>query len=224
MSSITSFLNHQSLQLWRKIGEGSFSKVYLSRFGEIVDDRVMLVATKVINKSNVSVKFVEKFLPRELDVLFKLRHPFIVRVSSTIRTPYWRASRGAGGRFSTNGVPPTAFGCLSVRPKYFLVNSLESPVELGCRLSGTCQISLENSVWLGFGVPKSLKTSQSDREMSRTYHTHCYVIKISKTNCSPQRLVLKEVLKIKIRENIVLFWYNKLNNYPNNCARLYNQH
>jgi len=79
-TSDSSFLVHRRLHLWKKIGEGSFSKVYLAKFGDTEDDKVTLIATKVINKNRVSTKFVEKFLPRELDVMIKLRHPFIVQV------------------------------------------------------------------------------------------------------------------------------------------------
>lgn len=85
-TSDTTFLEKQQLHIRRKIGEGSFSKVYLSRFGAVAptaDDEAQatLIATKVINKNRVSAKFVEKFLPRELDVLLKLRHPFLVQAS-----------------------------------------------------------------------------------------------------------------------------------------------
>lgn len=80
----SSFLAKQSLDILKKIGEGSFSKVYLAKCGETVDNRIIIVATKVINKNRVSMKFVEKFLPRELDVLLKLKHPFIIKVTDTM--------------------------------------------------------------------------------------------------------------------------------------------
>lgn len=79
--SNASLLARQNLQIWKKIGEGTFSKVYLTKYGDTVDDKVMLVATKIIDKNRVSAKFVAKFLPRELDILLKLSHPFIVKVS-----------------------------------------------------------------------------------------------------------------------------------------------
>lgn len=79
--SDTSFLAKKQLHVWKKIGEGSFSKVYLTKFDEMANEKLKLVATKVINKNRVSVKFVEKFLPRELDVLVKLKHPNIVQAS-----------------------------------------------------------------------------------------------------------------------------------------------
>lgn len=86
-----SFLRHQRLSVWRKIGEGSFSKVYVSQLRPLTpktstttkNKTIRLIATKVINKNRVSAKFVEKFLPRELDVLLKLRHPFLVQASTT---------------------------------------------------------------------------------------------------------------------------------------------
>ncbi|CAI6373926.1 unnamed protein product [Macrosiphum euphorbiae] len=80
-TSDSSFLAHRSLHIWKKIGEGSFSKVYLAIFGDTENDSGKLIATKVINKNRVSTKFVEKFLPRELDVMLKLRHPYIVQAS-----------------------------------------------------------------------------------------------------------------------------------------------
>jgi len=81
VTSDSSFLAHRSLHIWKKIGEGSFSKVYLAKFGDNENDSATLIATKVINKNRVSNKFVEKFLPRELDVMVKLRHPYIVQAS-----------------------------------------------------------------------------------------------------------------------------------------------
>lgn len=82
-TSDSSFLGKHKLQILKKIGEGSFSKVYLVKVGEAeTDDKnPTMIATKVINKNRVSSKFVEKFLPRELDVLIKLKHPYIVQAS-----------------------------------------------------------------------------------------------------------------------------------------------
>jgi len=82
-TSDSSFLEKHKLQIWKKIGEGSFSKVYLAKVGEAEaeDKNPTMIATKVINKNRVSSKFVEKFLPRELDVLVKLKHPYIVQAS-----------------------------------------------------------------------------------------------------------------------------------------------
>lgn len=80
-SSDSWFLRQHNLYIMKKIGEGSFSSVYLTRVKESsLNDKITLVATKIINKNRVSLKFVDKFLPRELDVLVKLKHPYIVKV------------------------------------------------------------------------------------------------------------------------------------------------
>lgn len=39
-----------------------------------------MVACKIINKDKASTKFIEKFLPRELEILKKIKHPNIVKV------------------------------------------------------------------------------------------------------------------------------------------------
>jgi testis-specific serine kinase len=81
VTSDTSFLGRHNLTVWQKVGEGSFAKVYLTKYGKTDDENAIMIATKVINKNRVSAKFAEKFLPRELDVLVKLKHPYIVQAS-----------------------------------------------------------------------------------------------------------------------------------------------
>jgi serine kinase len=76
--SDAAFLREKHIYVERLVGTGSFSKVYLTRVGDI---KSKMVATKVIDKNFVSDNFVQKFLPRELDVLLKLKHPFVIPVS-----------------------------------------------------------------------------------------------------------------------------------------------
>lgn len=75
--SDAAFLSEKHIHVVRLVGTGSFSKVYLSRVG---DSQIKIVATKVIDKNYVSDNFVQKFLPRELDVMLKLKHPFVIPV------------------------------------------------------------------------------------------------------------------------------------------------
>ncbi|XP_025412862.1 testis-specific serine/threonine-protein kinase 2-like [Sipha flava] len=77
--SDAAFLREKHIYVERLVGTGSFSKVYLTRVGDI---KSKMVATKVIDKNFVSDNFVQKFLPRELDVLLKLKHPFVIPVYS----------------------------------------------------------------------------------------------------------------------------------------------
>jgi len=80
VTSDTSFLGKHNLTLRKLIGEGSFAKVYLVKLGN-EDGSSTTIASKVINKNQVSHTFVNKFLSRELDVLVKLNHPYIVKAS-----------------------------------------------------------------------------------------------------------------------------------------------
>ncbi|XP_012144742.1 testis-specific serine/threonine-protein kinase 6 isoform X3 [Megachile rotundata] len=67
----------------KKLGEGSYAKVYLAEYRPETDpERNNTLACKVIDTVNAPKDFVRKFLPRELDILVKLNHPHVVHVHS----------------------------------------------------------------------------------------------------------------------------------------------
>ncbi|KAB0799084.1 hypothetical protein PPYR_06964 [Photinus pyralis] len=81
-------LQSRGYQLLRKLGEGSYAKVYLTEFklrensvGESTKSPSNL-ACKVIDTVKAPKDFVKKFLPRELEILVKLNHPHIIHVHS----------------------------------------------------------------------------------------------------------------------------------------------
>ncbi|XP_076180038.1 testis-specific serine/threonine-protein kinase 6 [Ptiloglossa arizonensis] len=85
----------------KKLGEGSYAKVYLAEYKTEADpDRNNKLACKVIDTGKAPKDFVRKFLPRELDILVKLNHPHIVHVHSIFqrRTKYFIFMR-----FAENG-------------------------------------------------------------------------------------------------------------------------
>ncbi|KAK9509597.1 hypothetical protein O3M35_006875 [Rhynocoris fuscipes] len=65
----------------RHIGEGSYAKVFLAKFVQEGKPEVQL-ACKIINTRMAPREFVVKFLPREIDILSKITHPYIVHVYS----------------------------------------------------------------------------------------------------------------------------------------------
>ncbi|XP_076683702.1 testis-specific serine/threonine-protein kinase 6 [Andrena cerasifolii] len=76
----------------RKLGEGSYAKVYLAEYKpETEPDKNNTLACKVIDTARAPRDFVRKFLPRELDILVKLNHPHVVHVHSIFqrRTKYF---------------------------------------------------------------------------------------------------------------------------------------
>jgi hypothetical protein len=53
VTSDTSFLGRHNLTVWKKVGEDSFDKVYLTKFRKPEDENAITIATKVINKDRV---------------------------------------------------------------------------------------------------------------------------------------------------------------------------
>ncbi|XP_076300085.1 testis-specific serine/threonine-protein kinase 6 [Lasioglossum baleicum] len=82
----------------KKLGEGSYAKVYLSEYrSETETDKNKRLACKVIDTSKAPKDFVKKFLPRELDILVKVNHPHVVHVHSIFqrRAKYFMFMRHA---------------------------------------------------------------------------------------------------------------------------------
>lgn len=62
--------------LGKLLGEGAYAKVKLA----ISTKHNCNVAIKVINKRRASKEYLAKFLPREIQVLQRLKHPYVVRL------------------------------------------------------------------------------------------------------------------------------------------------
>lgn len=83
-------LQARGYQLLRKLGEGSYAKVYLAEYkivegahaGERASKYSTQLACKIIDTIKAPKDFVKKFLPRELEILVKLNHPHIIHVHS----------------------------------------------------------------------------------------------------------------------------------------------
>lgn len=66
-----------------KIGEGSYATVILANCKEKHGKQLNL-ACKIINKSKAPSDYLNKFFPRELDILMKIDHPNIIQVHSIL--------------------------------------------------------------------------------------------------------------------------------------------
>ncbi|XP_036384704.1 testis-specific serine/threonine-protein kinase 6 [Megalops cyprinoides] len=75
-------LRKRGYNVLKGIGEGSFSKVK-SAYSE---RHKCHVAIKIINRKRASANFLEKFLPRELEILPSLNHPHIVKTFEIFET------------------------------------------------------------------------------------------------------------------------------------------
>jgi testis-specific serine kinase len=70
----------------KTLGKGSYASVIKVKFTDPATGNVQDLACKLINKAKAPANFLEKFLPRELDVLTKINHPNIIRVHSIVRS------------------------------------------------------------------------------------------------------------------------------------------
>uniref|UniRef100_A0A1Q3FTJ9 Putative catalytic domain of testis-specific serine/threonine kinase n=1 Tax=Culex tarsalis TaxID=7177 RepID=A0A1Q3FTJ9_CULTA len=68
-----------------RLGEGTFSKVYLTEYTSNNTPGVEKLACKLIDTALCSSKFRRKFLPRELAVLLRVRHPHIIRIQAIVK-------------------------------------------------------------------------------------------------------------------------------------------
>lgn len=75
-------LSSRGYRILKKLGEGSYAKVYLAEFTAENQDRKSQLACKIVDTSKAPKDFVRKFLPRELDILVKLNHPHIIHIHS----------------------------------------------------------------------------------------------------------------------------------------------
>ncbi|XP_034115999.2 testis-specific serine/threonine-protein kinase 1-like [Drosophila nasuta] len=83
-SSDVEALSLQGYKLGHKIGEGSYATVITAQYCNEAGNRADL-ACKVIDKAKAPTDFVNKFFPRELEILTKLDHPNIIQIHSILQ-------------------------------------------------------------------------------------------------------------------------------------------
>ncbi|XP_026463703.1 testis-specific serine/threonine-protein kinase 1-like [Ctenocephalides felis] len=94
-------LHNRGYKLTKKLGEGSYAKVYLGEFKtDSESDKKYQLACKIVDTTKAPKDFVKKFLPRELEILIKLNHPHVVHVHSIFQR---RAKYYIFMRFAENG-------------------------------------------------------------------------------------------------------------------------
>lgn len=66
------------------LGEGSYAKVWLVKYQHRVDDETKecALACKIVDSKKAPRDFINKFLPREMDILTKINHPHLIHLHS----------------------------------------------------------------------------------------------------------------------------------------------
>ncbi|XP_045459688.1 testis-specific serine/threonine-protein kinase 1-like [Melitaea cinxia] len=76
-------LANRGYKMIKKVNEGSYAKVYLAEYrNPNKNDKLTVLACKVIDTNTAPKDFVKKFLPREIEMLIKLNHPHLVHTHS----------------------------------------------------------------------------------------------------------------------------------------------
>lgn len=78
-------LNNRWYRLLKRLGEGSFAKVYLGEFQFGKDNTYSKLACKIIDTKKTPAEYKNKFLRRELEILATCSHPHIVAIHSIFK-------------------------------------------------------------------------------------------------------------------------------------------
>lgn len=86
-NSETAFFKRRGFSFSKQIGEGAFSKIVLSTYNWIEEThpRSINLACKILDIDALPTDFVVKFLPRELEIMAKLDHPYVVKTHCIIQ-------------------------------------------------------------------------------------------------------------------------------------------
>lgn len=77
------FLKNKGYSFRETVGQGNFGKVKFTYYKDPKSEVVEKLACKVIDKTNTKLKYyLDKFYPREIKIIQKLNHPFIVGIHS----------------------------------------------------------------------------------------------------------------------------------------------
>lgn len=67
-----------------KIGKGTYATVIASEYADENNKRITL-ACKIVDKEKAPKEFLDKFFPRELEIITKIEHPNIIQIHSIIQ-------------------------------------------------------------------------------------------------------------------------------------------
>jgi len=82
-SSEVNALEKKGYAITRKIGQGSYATVHLAEYTE--GGRRVKLACKIFDKERAPKDFLDKFFPRELDILTRIENPHIIQVHSILQ-------------------------------------------------------------------------------------------------------------------------------------------
>ncbi|XP_046741070.1 testis-specific serine/threonine-protein kinase 2 [Diprion similis] len=78
-------LEQRGYLIGKKIGQGSYATVHLADYVDGTSPKKMRLACKIFDKEKAPRDFLDKFFPRELEILTKIENPHIIQVHSILQ-------------------------------------------------------------------------------------------------------------------------------------------
>lgn len=77
-------LELKGYNIGKKIGKGSYATVMTAHYTDGTGKKIKL-ACKIVNRTKAPSDFLDKFFPRELDILTKIEYPYIIQTHSILQ-------------------------------------------------------------------------------------------------------------------------------------------
>lgn len=78
-------LEQRGYLIGKKIGQGSYATVHLAEYVDGTSSKKLRLACKIFDKEKAPLDFLNKFFPRELEILTKIENPHIIQVHSILQ-------------------------------------------------------------------------------------------------------------------------------------------
>jgi serine kinase len=78
-------LEQRGYLIGKKVGQGSYATVHIAEYVDAAANRKMRLACKIFDKEKAPRDFLDKFFPRELEILTKIENPHIIQVHSILQ-------------------------------------------------------------------------------------------------------------------------------------------
>ncbi|XP_072754546.1 testis-specific serine/threonine-protein kinase 3 isoform X1 [Anoplolepis gracilipes] len=78
-------LEQRGYLIGKKIGQGCYATVHLAEYIDGTNSKKMRLACKIFDKEKAPHDFLDKFFPRELEILTKIENPHIIQVHSILQ-------------------------------------------------------------------------------------------------------------------------------------------
>ncbi|XP_034231688.1 testis-specific serine/threonine-protein kinase 1-like [Thrips palmi] len=78
-------LEQRGYLVGKKVGQGTYATVHAAEYVDAAANRKLRLACKVFDKDKAPRDFLDKFFPRELEILTKIENPHIIQVHSILQ-------------------------------------------------------------------------------------------------------------------------------------------